>query len=107
MARHSSSRASSAPVIQLAALTVAAILTGVAWTYLVGAAIDFGVLARGGQASGWLFAAAASLGAIVCLVLFMALVGRGLRALGFMSDYRPRRAAPPRRRREDGRTALR
>lgn len=98
MSKHSRSRASSAPVFHLASLAVGAILTGVAWFYLVGAAIDFGVLGRNGQGTAWLFTAAASLGAIVCLVLFLALVGRGLRTLGFISDYQPRRAAARRRR---------
>lgn len=107
MSKHSQSRASSRPLFQLAALAIGAILTGVSWTYLVGAAIDFGVLAREGQGSAWLFTGAASLGAIVCLVLFLALVGRGLRTLGFMSDYRPRRAAPARRQRGGGRTSPR
>lgn len=107
MAKHSSSRTSAAPLLQLAALAVGATLNVVAWTYLVRAAIQFGVMARDGQERAWLFTATASLGAIVCLVLFMTLVGRALRTLGFISDYRPRRAAPPRRRREAGRTSLR
>ena len=97
MSKHSQSRASSAPVFHLAALTVGAILTGTAWLYLVRAAIEFGVLARNGQSSAWLFTGAASLGAVVCLVLFLALVGRGLRTLGFLSDYKPRRAAARRK----------
>lgn len=108
MSRHSRSRAaSSAPVFGLAALAVGAILTGVAWAFLVRAAIEFGVLARDGEGGAWLFTGAASLGAVVCLVLFLALFGRGLRTLGFMSEYQPRRAAPGRRRREGGRTAPR
>lgn len=73
-------------------------MTGVAWVYLVGAAIDFGVLAVHGEGSAWAFTLGASLGAVVCLVLMLALVGRGLRALGLLSDYRPRRAAARRRR---------
>lgn len=82
----------------LAALAVGAILTGAAWLYLVGAAIDFGVLAVNGQGRAWLFTLGACLGAVVCLVLMLALVGRGLRTLGLLSEYRPRRAAPRRRR---------
>jgi len=35
---------------------------------------------------------------VVCLLLFLVLVGRGLRTLGIVSDYQPRRAAPGRRR---------
>lgn len=97
MSKHSQSRASSAPVFNLAALAVGAILTGTAWFYLVRAAIEFGVLARHGQGGAWLFTGAASLGAVVCLVLFLTLVGRGLRTLGFISDYKPRRAAARRK----------
>ncbi|MGH3369285.1 MAG: hypothetical protein ACRDPR_04735 [Nocardioidaceae bacterium] len=96
--RHTSTRASSAPVVQLALLAVGAILTGVAWAYLVGSAIDFGVLAVNGRAEAWLFTLGAGLGAVVCLVLVLALVGRGLRVLGFLADYKPRRAAARRRR---------
>lgn len=80
-----------------AVVTLGAVLTGLAWLYLVGAAIDFGVLAVQGQGSAWLFTVGASLGAVVCLVLLLALVGRGLRMLGLMSDYRPRRAAARRK----------
>lgn len=72
-------------------------LSGVAWFFLVRAAIDFGVLAVGGQGSGWLFMIGASLGAVACLVLVLALVGRALRALGFLSDYKPRRAGARRK----------
>ena len=63
-----------------------------------GAATDFGVLAVRGQTPAWVFTIAASLGAVVCLLLFLVLVGRGLRTLGIVSDYQPRRAAPGRRR---------
>ena len=86
------------PVVHLGALGVGAIVTAVAWFYLVGAAIDFGVLAVHGQALAWVFASGASLGAVVCLVLLLTLVGRALRELGFLSDYRPRRAAERHRR---------
>jgi hypothetical protein len=82
----------------LAALAVGSILTGVAWVYLVGAAIDFGVLAVNGQGRAWLFTLGASFGAVVCLVLMLTLVARGLRTVGFLSEYQPRRAAPRRRR---------
>ncbi len=73
------------------AVVVGAVLTGLAWTYLVGAAVEFGVLAVQGQAIAWLFTVGASVGAVVCLVLLLTLVGRGLRTLGLVSDYRPRR----------------
>ena len=97
VSRHSQARASSAPLIQLAALGVGAILTAVAWFYLVNAAIDFGVLALRGESAAWLFTLGATLGAVVCLVLGLALVGRALRTLGVISDYKPRRAAARRK----------
>lgn len=98
MSKHSQRKASAVPVWQLAAVGTGIVLSAVAWVYLVGAAIDFGVLAVGGQGSAWVFTMAASFGAVVCLVLVLALVGRGLRTLGFFSDYKPRRAAPRRAR---------
>ena len=98
MSRHSQTRTRSTPCALVGVLGLGALLTAVAWLYLVGAAIDFGVLARRGQSEAWLFTAASSLGAIVCLVLFFGLVGYGLRQLGLVSDYKPRRAAPRRRR---------
>ncbi len=78
-------------------MAVGAVLAGLAWFFLVRAAIDFGVLAVGGQGTAWLFMIGASLGAMACLVLMLALVGRGLRALGFLSDYKPRRAGARRK----------
>ena len=78
-------------------MLLGALLSGVAWVYLVRAAIAFGRLARCGQAQAWLFTIAASLGAVVCAVLVLVLVARALRKLGLISDYKPRRAAPGRR----------
>lgn len=95
--KHSGSRASARPLVVLVALVAGSLLTGLAWVFLVGAAIDFGVLAVNGQGRAWLFTAGASAGAVVCLFLMLALVGRGLRALGFISDYKPRRAGERRR----------
>lgn len=94
----SRSRAGAVPLALLTVLGLGAILTGVAWVYLVGAAIDFGVLAVQGEGGAWLFTVGASLGAVVCLVLMLAVVGRALRVLGFLSDYRPQRAGARRRR---------
>lgn len=97
--KHSSSRASAAPLLRLVALFGGgALLTGVAWVFLVRAAIDFGVVAVHGRLEAWPFTIGAGLGAVVCLVLMLALVGRALRTLGYMSDYKPRRAAARRRR---------
>lgn len=70
----------------------------VAWWYLVQAAIEFTGVATAGQRSGWMFMAAASLGAVVCLVLVLTLGARVLYALGLISDYKPRRAAARRKR---------
>jgi hypothetical protein len=96
--RRSRQRADHTPLLRLAGNGVGAVLTGIAWFYLVGAAIDFGVVAVRGRATAWIFALGASLGAVVCLVLMLALVGRALRTLGYLSDYKPRRAAARRRR---------
>jgi hypothetical protein len=86
-------------MVQLAGAGLGIVLTGAAWFYLVGAAIDFGALAvRDGQGVAWLFTLGAGLGAVVCLVLMLTLVGRGLRTLGYISDYKPRRAGARRRR---------
>ena len=54
----------------------------VAWGYLVKAAIDFGVSARGGESGAWLFLGFASLGAVACLFIGLILVARVLRRLG-------------------------
>lgn len=74
-------------------MLLGAVLSGVAWVYLVRAAIEFGRLARGGQSQAWLFTGAASLGAVVCALLVLVLLARALRALGLISGYKPRRAA--------------
>ena len=96
MSRHSQGRAKTLPYVL--ALLLGAALSGVAWFYLVRAAIEFGRLARGGQSQAWLFTGAASLGGCVCALLVLVLVARALRALGIISDYKPRRAAARRRR---------
>jgi hypothetical protein len=79
------------------------VLTGLAWAVLVRAAIDFGTVAARGGLRGWVFTLGASAGAVVCLVLMLALGGRALRMLGFLSEYKPRRAAPSTRRRRSKR----
>lgn len=77
----------------LAGLGLAALACGVAWYFLVRAAIDFGRLARDGESMAWAFTAAATVGATACLLLLFLLVTRILMALGLVSEYRPRRAA--------------
>lgn len=81
------------PRVLLAALVLGAVASGVAWYFLVGAAIEFGRLARRGQSEAWVFTGAATLGATVCLLLVLVLGARALTALGILSDYRPRRAS--------------
>jgi uncharacterized membrane protein YecN with MAPEG domain len=86
------------PRALLVALTLGAIAAGVAWYFLVGAAIEFGRVARRGQDEAWLFAGAATVGATVCLLLVFVLAARVLAALGLISDYRPRRSSGKRAR---------
>jgi hypothetical protein len=100
VSKHSQTRARSrtggAPLAGLLLVGLGVLLTGLAWAILVRAAIDFGTVAARGGFRGWAFTIGASAGAVVCLVLMLALGGRALRMLGFLSDYKPRRAAPPR-----------
>jgi len=63
-------------------LALGVTLCVVAWGYLVKAAIDFGVSARGGESGAWLFLGLASLGAVACLFVGLILVARILRRLG-------------------------
>ncbi len=72
---------------------VGAVLAGVAWIFLVNAAIDFGRLARVGDQAAWVFTAAATIGATVCLLLLFVLGSRVLVTLGLVSEYKPRRSA--------------
>ena len=66
-------------VLLLLAVAVTACM--VAWGYLVKAAIDFGVTARGGESDAWLFLGLASLGAVACLFIGLILVARVFRRL--------------------------
>ena len=78
-------------------LVLGAIASGVAWVFLVNAAIDFGRLARGGDGIAWFFTAAATVGATVCLLLLFVLGARVLVMLGLLSEYKPRRSSGGRR----------
>jgi hypothetical protein len=69
-------------------LTWGAVVAAVAWFFLVRSAIDFGRVALDGQNRAWLFAAAASVGGAVCLMLVFVLVLRALRALGVVHGRR-------------------
>ncbi len=77
----------------LTALALAALGSGLAWVFLVRAAIEFGRLARDGQSLAWAFTLAASVGATACLLLMFVLIARVLVALGILSEYKGRRAA--------------
>ena len=77
----------------LAGLGLGALACGVAWFFLVRAAIDFGRLARDGETVAWAFTVAATVGATACLLLMFILVARLLMAVGLVSEYRPRRSS--------------
>ncbi len=96
--KHSGPSAGSSAGSSLVLVAGGAVVTGLAWIFLVSAAIDFGSAAVHGQPLAWVFTLGAALGAVVALVLLLALVGRGMRVFGLLSEYRPRRAAPRRRR---------
>jgi hypothetical protein len=83
--------------LPVAALGLGSVVALVAWWFLVRLAIDFVQLALYGEVLGWVFGGAASLGAVGCLLLVLALGARALRALGLVSDYRPRRAGARRK----------
>ncbi len=97
MSKHSQSRKGTGQLPYVLVLLLGAAIAGWAWTFLVGAAIEFGSLAVDGKGQAWLFTLAASAGAVICAILVMVLVARALRALGLTSDYKPRRAAARRR----------
>lgn len=91
--RRAAKRKRPVPRPLLVGLVLGAVVCGVAWLFLVRAAIDFGRLARDGQTLAWAFTVAATIGATACLLLMFLLVARLLMALGLLSDYRPRRSA--------------
>jgi predicted metal-binding membrane protein len=77
---------------QTLVLAVGITLCVVAWGYLVYAAIDFGVAARGGDGDARMFLGLASLGAIACLFVGLMLVARfgGAWGMGRLEDAPPR-----------------
>jgi hypothetical protein len=91
-------RAPGLPVLAMTtAMALGAILSAVAWVFLVRAAVEFGRLARQGNAGAWAFTLGASVGATVCALLVLVLVARALRTVGLIRDYQPRRAGERRR----------
>ena len=96
--RHTATPTGPSPLVRISTHAAGVLLAGLAWFFLVRAAIDFGDLALTGESAAWLFSLGAGLGALVCLALVLALIGRGLRTLGYLSDYKPRRVGARRRR---------
>jgi hypothetical protein len=81
----------------LVALGCGSLGCGLAWVFLVRAAIEFGRLARDGQSLAWAFTAAATVGATACLLLMFVLAARVLVTVGVLSEYKGRRSAGRRR----------
>ena len=63
-------------------LAIGVTVAVIAWGYLVKAAIDFGIEARGGTSDAWMFLGLSSLGAVACLFVGLMLIARLLRELG-------------------------
>ena len=76
---------------RLFGIGLAAVVSLVAWGFLVWAAIDFGREARGGDSQAWIFLGVASLGAVVCLFLSLMLITLLLRKLGIIEERKPHR----------------
>lgn len=71
---------------RLLALTVGAIAAGLAWVFLVRAAIDFGTIARDGEPVAWVLTVLAGLGAAACLMAAIGFVTRVLVLLGWVDE---------------------
>ena len=74
---------------KLVALGLGALAALVAWGVLVWVAVDSGRSARGGDSGKWVYLAAASVGAVVCLFLCLWLCTVLLRRVGILEDNRP------------------
>jgi hypothetical protein len=83
----------------LVGLGVGAFVALVAWGALVWSAIHFGRSARGGDSGKWVYLAAASIGAVLCLFVCLWLVTVLLRRAGILADNsepeHPHREDPP------------
>ncbi|HET7736904.1 MAG TPA: hypothetical protein VFK52_13075 [Nocardioidaceae bacterium] len=73
------------PVLILGGLFAGAVVSALAWYFLVNAAIDFGSEARNGRGIAWLFCVLATAGAIACMVMLLVLGTRGFALLGLGS----------------------
>jgi len=78
-------------------LLLEAVFVLVALVHLAGRVGEFGALAVSGQGSAWAFTVAAAVGVVACMLVIVVLVMKTLRTLGFIRDYKPRRAASRRR----------
>lgn len=102
MGRHTGRRARrTSPQLVVGYLLGTTVTVG-AWVYLISAAITFGVLARSGTPSAWVFTVLAGLGATACLLIALILVVRLLRELGVLAPHPGRRGG-----RRGGRRAAR
>ena len=81
------------PVLLLLAVGVTG--AGVAWGYLVYAAIDFGSSARSGDTQSWWFLGMAAVGAVACLFIGLILVARVSRVLGITKAPEPKPVPDP------------
>ena len=75
---------------RLVALGVAAFVALAGWAVLVWVAIHFGRSARAGESGQWVYLAAVSVGAVVCLFGCLWLVTVLLRRIGILEDNRRR-----------------
>jgi hypothetical protein len=104
--KHTGERAEEAPrrrprARRIVVLSLATLVTLVAWGVLVFAAIDLGREARSGESTAWTFLVLAGVGAAACLFVALILVGR------LVAVLRGREVAPPRPPRVPGRRVAR
>ena len=81
---------------KLVGLGLAALAALAAWGLLVWLAIDSGRSARGGDSGKWVYLAAASVGAALCLFLCLWLCTVLLRRVGILEAKQPRARTPHR-----------
>jgi hypothetical protein len=79
----------------LLTLAVGVTATLVAWGSLVWSAIDFGSQARAGNSTAWAFLALATLGAVACLLLSLALGQKLMATIRESAPVQPALPPPP------------